>query len=471
MTIPQNAAFQTEDLDAYYSDCDDLSSAKAILMANLSSYDSDVLSEVPYSDAYPNDMLNQDVQEIPYSEQTHIVDSLDNEIHNDSNIIPRSQYLQETQDARSIEAPRELPKVSLVNESLKKLKYQLAKFDKVVKNRTTSDAITTDIMHIAMNSIDILDVNKTCVNECCNCFELETELLKKKDFIEKESQEKDTVIRKLKDRIKSLMDKEGVENVKKDIDEIETINIELEHSVAKLLSENKILRKEREHLKSIYKDQFDSIRKTRVQSKEYCDSLIAQINAKSLANLDLNAQLQEKINLEPLAPKILQNKDVHMDYIKHSRDNANILWELVKNARALSPIDSNLDLACYASGSQSSGNTKIDRISQPSCSTKTNKVEDQSRSVKSRKNKKNRVGKTECNAYVMQSMLNANSVSESISNALVKHSMKNAKSKSLCAIGNKCLFDANNDMRLIDCVNDMNLRSKAKSKKNKKRKV
>ncbi|GJZ60599.1 integrase, catalytic region, zinc finger, CCHC-type containing protein [Tanacetum coccineum] len=37
---------QTDDLDAYDSDCDDISSAKAILIANLSSYDSDVLSEV-----------------------------------------------------------------------------------------------------------------------------------------------------------------------------------------------------------------------------------------------------------------------------------------------------------------------------------------------------------------------------------------------------------------------------------------
>ncbi|GJW54413.1 gag-pol polyprotein [Tanacetum coccineum] len=44
-TIPQNAAFQTDDLDAYDSDCDDISSAKAVLMANLSSYNSDVLSE------------------------------------------------------------------------------------------------------------------------------------------------------------------------------------------------------------------------------------------------------------------------------------------------------------------------------------------------------------------------------------------------------------------------------------------
>ncbi|GKC33256.1 hypothetical protein Tco_1040550, partial [Tanacetum coccineum] len=45
ITIPQNAAFQTKDLDAYDSDCDDLSSAKAVPMANLLSFNSDVLSK------------------------------------------------------------------------------------------------------------------------------------------------------------------------------------------------------------------------------------------------------------------------------------------------------------------------------------------------------------------------------------------------------------------------------------------
>ncbi|GJZ62379.1 zf-CCHC domain-containing protein, partial [Tanacetum coccineum] len=69
--IPQNLTFQIDDLDAYDSDCDDLSSAKAVLMANLSNCDPEVLSEVPYSDYYSNDMINQDVQEMQYSEQTH----------------------------------------------------------------------------------------------------------------------------------------------------------------------------------------------------------------------------------------------------------------------------------------------------------------------------------------------------------------------------------------------------------------
>ncbi|GJY50521.1 hypothetical protein Tco_0441368 [Tanacetum coccineum] len=41
-----------------------------------------------------------------------------------------------------IEAPKELPKISLVNESLKKLKFHLAKFDNVVKIRTTPNART-----------------------------------------------------------------------------------------------------------------------------------------------------------------------------------------------------------------------------------------------------------------------------------------------------------------------------------------
>nr|GEW86742.1 hypothetical protein [Tanacetum cinerariifolium] len=43
-----------------------------------------------------------------------------------------------------VEVPKELPKVSMVNTSLKKLKHHLASFDVVVKERTTTIAITED---------------------------------------------------------------------------------------------------------------------------------------------------------------------------------------------------------------------------------------------------------------------------------------------------------------------------------------
>ncbi|GJZ17114.1 hypothetical protein Tco_0553237, partial [Tanacetum coccineum] len=83
--------------------------------------------------------------------------------------------------------------------------------------------------------------------------------------------------------------------VKHEINVLETINIELESSVAKLLAENEKLNKENEHLKQTYKELYDSIKKTRIQTKDYNDSLIAQVNSKTVENADLKAQIQEKV--------------------------------------------------------------------------------------------------------------------------------------------------------------------------------
>ncbi|GJU65760.1 hypothetical protein Tco_1247595 [Tanacetum coccineum] len=76
--------------------------------------------------------------------------------------------------------------------------------------------------------------------------------------------------------------------IKRDIDEIETINIELEHSEAKLLTQNKQLNKENETLKKHYKDLYDSIKLTRAKTIEQTTSLITQ-------NANLKAQIQEKV--------------------------------------------------------------------------------------------------------------------------------------------------------------------------------
>nr|GEX97825.1 hypothetical protein [Tanacetum cinerariifolium] len=142
----QEAAFQTGDLDAYDSDCDDISLAKAILMADLSSCNSDVLSEVPYSDTYLNDMIYQDVQEILYSKQTHIMDFPDNELTTDSNIFPYSQYLQESQDAgiqdTNSSAPNDLSVLSLVEQ----MTDHVANLDKKNQtNKMVNESLTAEL--------------------------------------------------------------------------------------------------------------------------------------------------------------------------------------------------------------------------------------------------------------------------------------------------------------------------------------
>ncbi|GKD43189.1 hypothetical protein Tco_1267834, partial [Tanacetum coccineum] len=101
-----------------------------------------------------------------------------------------------------------------------------------------------------------------------------------------------------------------------------------------------------------------------------------------------------------------------------------------------------------ASRSKPSGNTKNDRIPRIPSSNKKNKVEVQSRKVKSSLNKRNTDSNNACNEHV-------------------KHPIKGAKA--LYSVCNECLFDANHGMCFIDHVNSMNVRAKSASKKNKKR--
>ncbi|GJR87609.1 hypothetical protein Tco_0211620 [Tanacetum coccineum] len=208
-----------------------------------------------------------------------------------------------------VEAPSELPKVSLVNASLKKLKFYLAKFDSVVKIRTSPDATIEDVLLSVMNSTtligDSMNLEMQRSESYDKCFDLDgtscdnqnaLEILKyfKNNDLKAQLQAKDTRVCKLKEHIKSMRENDKEEKFKHDMDEIETINIELEHSVAKLLYENEHLRKEIDHLKHIFKDQFDSIKKTRVRNKEHSESLILQLNSKSVENTDLKAQIQDK---------------------------------------------------------------------------------------------------------------------------------------------------------------------------------
>nr|GEZ16304.1 hypothetical protein [Tanacetum cinerariifolium] len=79
---------------------------------------------------------------------------------------------------------------------------------------------------------------------------------------------------------------------------------------------NEKLHKENEHLKQTYKDHYDSIIKTRVQTKDHNDSLIAQINSKTIENADLKVYIQEKVNPDYL-PKVREYAPV-----KHHHVNA-----------------------------------------------------------------------------------------------------------------------------------------------------
>ncbi|GKE86751.1 hypothetical protein Tco_1560493 [Tanacetum coccineum] len=138
----------------------------AVLMANHSSCDSEVLSEVPYSDTAQNDMLNQSVQELQYSEKSPCDVYPNDELTSDSNIIPYSQYLQETQQVSDLNTDTSAQQNSMIlsmleqtyRERVKILKQRVnvdlssrekfidSQMDDMIQNRNTKfDALETEI--------------------------------------------------------------------------------------------------------------------------------------------------------------------------------------------------------------------------------------------------------------------------------------------------------------------------------------
>nr|GEY96883.1 hypothetical protein [Tanacetum cinerariifolium] len=479
-----------------------------------------------------------------------------------------------------VKVPKELPKVSMVNTSLKKLKHHLASFDVVVKERTTATAITEvqnvfyqmeqaveqhrleskgfqgkmnkvlneskrlleqaiskDVVNIFV--IAIVNNAYESVHECERCVKLETEL--QENFIKRESydkifkqyttlekhcislevdtqlkqeiferdylfsqqsvpsfdqlfkinelnaqsQEKDIDIKKLKERIKSLSRNIKEEKIKQELEEIETINIELDHRVTKLIAEN-------EHLKQTYKQLYDLIKSSRIRSKEQ-------------------------------SPKLQNNRTTHYDYLKHTQEETATLREIVKHERLLNPLNTSLDYAykytkrvqefliilkqtflfiynlgdklmvvtpmnktrkvrftepvtssgnkliktssssnvvsnkpmlsstgvtlpTSASGSQPSSNTKKDKIQQTPSSAKKNKLEAYPRNVRTSLQNKKSVVNTKNIASVQESKLNVNFDLQ-------------------CVTCNGCLFSNNHDSCVLEFINSVNARVKFKSAK------
>nr|GEY08733.1 retrovirus-related Pol polyprotein from transposon TNT 1-94 [Tanacetum cinerariifolium] len=152
-------------------------------------------------------------------------------------------------------------------------------------------------------------------------------------------------------------------------------------------------------ISEVFKEQFDSIKKIRVRTKEHSDSLIDKLNLKFAENEDLKARIQDKVFVITLLKNDLRR-------IK-GKEIANIVVQK-PSANTIVPGMFKLDLEPLAPstcGSKPSGNKKNDRISQTPSRNMKNKVESQPRNS----NKKNYVVRPILNVDDKQSKLNANS--------------------------------------------------------------
>nr|GEX97945.1 hypothetical protein [Tanacetum cinerariifolium] len=130
-----------------------------------------------------------------------------------------------------------------------------------------------------------------------------------------------------------------------------------------------------------------------------------------------------KIDVAPLAPKLRNNRTAHTDYLRHTQEETATLRKIVEKTKllAVTPKNNNKKIRLTkniptsgntpvktTSSTNPQGNTKNDRIQREPSKVKTNKLEDHHRTVRPSLNKKKSVVDTKAISFVTTSKLNAN---------------------------------------------------------------
>ncbi|GJS75398.1 hypothetical protein Tco_0725279 [Tanacetum coccineum] len=399
--------------------------------------------------------------------------------------------------------PKKLPTTSMVKESLKKVKNHLDKFDECIKERTVVNVVNWGMDHIkgayeeekVHDALLITDAN----NKSFVINDLKAQL-----------QDKSIVVNDLKQLLAKLKGKSQVTPyettyIDSRFQKLDDENMSLTFKVSSLV-------KEREHLKLVYKNLYDSIKQTRAQNKLKIDSLQQKLANQIYENTKLRAQLQVKssepqlnrngtsvntkfakpptlgnklysVTLFPktqFIPKVVEKNDLSKIVTSHFHTNK----ELIEKARALKYLDENLDYA-YTSRTntsvvndtqkhvvkqniQKTDNTLLPSTrrvsytyasgSQPKSNTRNDRI--QRPSSRSQKNK------VEAQHRKFKSISNKNNHVLDC-NANVKNVALSSNSKNVCLLCNECLFYANHDACVVKYLKDVQKRKKAKSVKQK----
>ncbi|GJY04005.1 hypothetical protein Tco_0369945 [Tanacetum coccineum] len=179
-------------------------------------------------------------------------------------------------------------------------------------------------------------------------------------------QSRGNTIRELKEKISHLTKKNSDVDPLFDLKALVSHNKELTAKLNALHDLNERFRAENAKVKHHYKELYDSIKITCAKTIEQKNPLLTEIE-------NLKAQLKENskcvtisdgkpkvlapgrylIDVEPIPPRLKNNREVHLDYIKHLKESVETLREIVEEAKVDRPLDTSLASACrYTKHSQ-----------------------------------------------------------------------------------------------------------------------
>nr|GEU68595.1 retrovirus-related Pol polyprotein from transposon TNT 1-94 [Tanacetum cinerariifolium] len=406
--------------------------AKAVLMASLSSYISDLLSEVPHSENTHNDMLNQSVQEMSYSEQIHLV-KIQILLHNKMSLSMFEQLSNQVTNCNKVNKDNLIANISLSVE-LERYKERVKLLEeRQIMNLSTREKLIMGDINQEKNaqSVDFekeikylkqtfseQSKEKELLTKTFNVFknkskEKEAKNIDKEFALEKKVKELDNIVRPMlydgsvivketnvisitdyeetfmleEDSRSKMLLKQSDPMVLENKFNIKPINYaelnQLSEDFGKYfvprheLSDEQAFRLQTSHpntdqfasspvkikaprelpkvslvntshkkLKS-YLGQFDNVVKKRITPDALTEGEWGKFKGKDI--VDNTAQVLNattislgmyKLDPVTLAPKDKNNRETHIYYLKHTMEQAAILREIVEQAKSLNPLDS-----------------------------------------------------------------------------------------------------------------------------------
>ncbi|GJT96398.1 hypothetical protein Tco_1091916 [Tanacetum coccineum] len=284
---PRNSAWFKEKIllvQAQEADYDEAPGAKAILMSNLSSYDSDVISKMYYS------------------EQPAFDPASDIEIISDSNIVSYDQYLKQTESA-AVQNTTSIEQQNVVIISVfDEITHRLAKCNaESIKNKNEQESLTAELeRYKEMCSIDK------------ECFEIQKkELLFENDRLLELIISQDLV----HNAVNSLEVIDDCKSIRKSWREEYNRNLTLKAELSKMnelskhVQDFKIILQAKESLISKLR-----ARITTLKGKNVSD------NNEPANNASVIAPGMFRLDLEPLSHRLKNNRDAHEDNLKQTRN-------------------------------------------------------------------------------------------------------------------------------------------------------
>nr|GEX80492.1 retrovirus-related Pol polyprotein from transposon TNT 1-94 [Tanacetum cinerariifolium] len=199
-------------------------------------------------------------------------------------------------------------------------------------------------------------------------------------------QGKDNIIYQLKKQLSQLQVTHSDTDRTLKVQTADSQITKLTEQVTNLQAQNNLFRAENDKIKQHYKELYDSIKITHAKH-------IEQVTALTTKNVNLKAQTLEKVNrvskdqvkpkvlarekhdidVEPIVPRLRNNRDAHLDYLRHLKESVETIPDIVEESRVVRPLDRSIVFAChYTKHSQELLEYKQVTVSKPSDKTDSN---------------------------------------------------------------------------------------------------